>query len=149
LGQVAAEQAQCAGMLAHIGSLILACTYGQKVTDIHGEIETSGKSVSVIEHNRLGVSHAELGAALLDLWGFPGDVVEAVLFHHEPSSSGASKGMSPMTVVHAAQQLVKPRKKTADLERGLDMAYLKRIGVDDHIETWAEIATTTLSEYEE
>ncbi len=147
MGQVAAEQAQCAGMLAHIGSLILSGTYGPKVSEIRGEIDRSGAGVAEVEHKYLGVNHAELGAALLDLWEFPGDVVEAVLFHHEPSASGASKGISPLTVVHAAQQLVKPRKKTTKIAQGLDMQYLNRIGLGDHIETWAEIASTTLDEY--
>ena len=147
MGQAAAEQAQCAGMLAHIGTLILSCTYGSRVSSIHGEIEKSGASVASVEQKHLGVSHAELGAALLDLWGFPSDVVEAVLFHHEPSVSGATKGVSPMTVVHAAQELVKPRKKRADVGERLDMGYLHRIGVADHIETWAEISASTIEDY--
>ena len=119
IGQAGAEQSQCAGMLAHIGSLILSFTYGGRVSAIHKELDKSGIGIAKVEQNHLGVSHAELGAALLDLWGFPGDVVEAVLFHHEPNVSGAAKGMSPLTAVHAAQELVKPRKKSKDIEKGL------------------------------
>ena len=32
----------------------------------------------------LGASHAEIGAYLLGLWGFPNAVVEAVAHHHAP-----------------------------------------------------------------
>jgi hypothetical protein len=33
----------------------------------------------------MGTSHSELGAYLLGLWGLPGNVVETVAFHHNPS----------------------------------------------------------------
>ncbi len=144
MSQSAVEQSQSAGMLAHIGSLILAWTFAAEIPLIHAEIETNGKSVVVAERAHLGVSHADLGAALLDLWGFPGDVVEAVLFHHEPGMSGATKGMSPMTAVHAAQVLVKtPTNESA----GLDVDYLNRVGCVSHVETWREIAHSTLEEF--
>jgi HD-like signal output (HDOD) protein len=140
MSQAAVEQSQSAGMLAHIGSLILAGTFGGKIPQIQAEIDSKHVSVVLAERTYVGVSHAELGAALLDLWGFPGDVVEAVLFHHDPSLSGATKGMSPMTAVHAAQALVKPTGI------GLDREYLERIGCASHVETWAEIAHSTLAE---
>jgi HD-like signal output (HDOD) protein len=33
----------------------------------------------------VGASHAEIGAYLLGLWGFPYQIVEAVAFHHSPN----------------------------------------------------------------
>ena len=32
----------------------------------------------------LGVTHPEVGACVLDLWGIPRDVCELVRWHHEP-----------------------------------------------------------------
>lgn len=39
------------------------------------------------ELTHLGVEHAEVGAALLKLWGFPMDLVELVRLHHTTDSS--------------------------------------------------------------
>jgi HD-like signal output (HDOD) protein len=48
-------------------------------------IETTGCSFAEAEYTVLSASHSELGAYLLGLWGLPGNVVEAVAFHHSPS----------------------------------------------------------------
>jgi len=144
LDQSAVEQSQSAGMLSHIGSLILSTTFASKISLINDDIDAKRLSLIAAERKHIGVSHAELGAALLALWGFSGDVVEAVLFHHDPGSSGATKGISPITAVHASQLMVKPNSKSAP---GLDMAYLERIGCADHVETWREIAQSTLKEF--
>ena len=141
LDATATEQARSAGLLCHVGTIILAGTLGAKIAAIHSGIDGTGQEVAAAERQSLGVTHADVGAALLDLWGFPGDVVEAVLFHHDPSASGTSSGLSPLTAVHAAQYLVKP--EAARQTGGLDMEYLTRIGAADHLETWIEIATTT------
>jgi hypothetical protein len=47
--------------------------------------ETTKCSFAEAEYTAMGASHAELGAYLLGLWGLPGNVVEAVAFHHNPS----------------------------------------------------------------
>jgi len=39
----------------------------------------------LVEQERWGVSHAELGGYLLDLWGLPQVIVEAVCHHHLPA----------------------------------------------------------------
>ncbi len=35
----------------------------------------------------LGVSHAEIGAALFDRWGYPEDIIETVRYHHRPKDA--------------------------------------------------------------
>jgi HD-like signal output (HDOD) protein len=50
----------------------------------------------------LGTSHAEIGAYLLGLWGFPYPIVEAVAFHHNPLSVQQSEFdvLAALTVAH-------------------------------------------------
>jgi HD-like signal output (HDOD) protein len=46
----------------------------------------SGEEIPFDEAERrvLGIDHAEVGAVLLESWGLPADIVEAVRYHHRP-----------------------------------------------------------------
>jgi len=57
----------------------------------------NGTSLHQGELAALGVSHAEVGAYLLGIWGLPLEIVDAVLSHH-----GATKpGRQPTSVARA------------------------------------------------
>ena len=49
--------------------------------------------------------HAEVGAYLLGLWGFPSHIVAAVALHHTPSIR-ADAGLDLTAIVHVADRLV-------------------------------------------
>lgn len=147
--QQVAEQTQCAGMLAHIGSLLLLNAMKDKVTDITDELDTTGGTITDVERKYLGVTHEDCGAALLDLWGFPSAVVEAVLFHHEPSQRGEQSGVSALTAVHAAQALVKFSTRQLDqpkvLLAALDEEHLRQTRSLSHVGSWGQIARSVLA----
>ncbi|MCP5005437.1 MAG: HDOD domain-containing protein [Planctomycetes bacterium] len=79
------EEAIIAGVLHDIGKLIML-----KIPETYKEIlsfvEYTGSDLVDAEYAVMKISHAELGAYLLGLWGIPDSVVEMVAFHHEPSS---------------------------------------------------------------
>lgn len=79
-----AEEAMIAGMLHDVGKLILL-KVPEQYKEVMELIETTGCSPAEAEYVVLKTSHSELGAYLLGLWGLPGNVVEAVAFHHNPS----------------------------------------------------------------
>jgi putative nucleotidyltransferase with HDIG domain len=78
------EEALIAGILHDIGRVIML-----KIPDhcrmVMDYIERTGCDLVDAEYTVMKTSHAELGAYLLGLWGIPGNVVEAVAFHHNPS----------------------------------------------------------------
>jgi putative nucleotidyltransferase with HDIG domain len=79
-----AEDAMIAGMLHDVGKLILLKVPG-KYHEVMNLVETTDCSSTEAEYTVMGTSHSELGAYLLELWGLPGNVVETVAFHHNPS----------------------------------------------------------------
>jgi len=145
---------QCAGMLSHVGSLLLFAKCPVQMADLRNTLDRSGGGIVVAERNALGACHAELGAALLGLWGFTDPVVEAVLFHHEPSRCEffSPHTMGSVTAVHAAQHLVKPppsgKAEKAEWINGLDMVFLQKTGAVSRVEDWIAVAERARVEYE-
>jgi HD-like signal output (HDOD) protein len=81
------QQAQVAGtaaLLHDAGTLALACRLPQEHEQNIKTAIREGIPLHQVERNRFGVTHAEVGAYLLALWGLPQDVSEAVAAHHAP-----------------------------------------------------------------
>ena len=57
------------------------------------------------EHAGLRITHAEVGAYLLELWGLPTPIVEAVAYHHNPSAA-LERTFDIPTAVSVANALV-------------------------------------------
>ena len=91
----------------------------------------------------LGVSHAEIGAYLLSLWGEPDSTVEAVLQHHQPSRVDSPK-VNALTAVHIANAL-HHRDRYDDINQWksneLDMNYLRNIQLADMVDELAQGCT--------
>jgi HD-like signal output (HDOD) protein len=116
--------------------VLLANLSKQYVEAIQQSKETSVPLIQS-EHNVFGASHAEIGGYLLGLWGLPGPLVEAVVFHHHPRDC-QSQTFTPLTAVHAANVL---EHETAPdplpfLRPELDRQYLSQVGVLDHVPVW-------------
>jgi HD-like signal output (HDOD) protein/CheY-like chemotaxis protein len=79
----ASSNAQLVGLVHDIGSLALATCAPNQCRAIHERAIQDGRSLHVVETEMLGVSHAEVGAYLLSVWGFQRPVIEAVALHHE------------------------------------------------------------------
>jgi HD-like signal output (HDOD) protein len=93
-------------------------------------------SLAEAERQVFGVSHAEVGAYLLGLWGLPSKVVEAVAWHHVPTPTAR---FDLTTALHAAEAIL------ASEEAGeVDAAYLGRLGLTDRLPAWRELAADLL-----
>ncbi len=99
------EQACVAALLQDIGWLILAAT----VPDRLGALIAAAQAIPrrplhVVERERGGPTHAELGAHLLALWGLPEPIVSAVARHHD-GPAPSEPGLDVVTAVQIAGAL--------------------------------------------
>ncbi|HEX4336462.1 MAG TPA: HDOD domain-containing protein [Polyangiaceae bacterium] len=92
-----AEDAFLAGVLHDVGRLVLVSRCPALFARALAAKKSSGGSLTDAERSVLGVTHAEIGAYLLGIWGFPLDVVDAVLGHHGEPALPAG----PMTISRA------------------------------------------------
>jgi len=92
LGKEDADNAYIASLLHDMGKLLLAAHCASECRDIYHEVREHNRLVADVEAEVLGLTHAEVGAYLLGLWGLPGQVVQAVARHHaaEPEPGGPS-----------------------------------------------------------
>lgn len=74
-----------AALLHDIGHLIVAWKMPERFSAILELTEGAGCTSLQAEERILGITHAEIGAYLLGLWGIDSQVVEAVAHHHRPT----------------------------------------------------------------
>jgi len=102
-----------------------------------------------IEEELIGVSHAEVGAYLLSLWGLPYPVVEAVAHHHHPQRVPQHK-LDMITVVYLSNLLaheVSSDGCNAELvHQEIDPKILANIGVADQLPEWRQMAEAAAHE---
>jgi HD-like signal output (HDOD) protein/CheY-like chemotaxis protein len=82
-----ADAAFTAGLLHDVGGLALSCRMPQEAAQNAQLARARGIALHEAERERLGVTHAGIGAYLLGLWGVPHEVIEAVASHHDPWES--------------------------------------------------------------
>jgi HD-like signal output (HDOD) protein/ActR/RegA family two-component response regulator len=80
----AAELAETAAMLHDMGKLVLASRLPVEYAENVAMAAREGWSLQVVEHMRFAVTHAQVGAYLLGLWGLPQEIIEAVGKHDTP-----------------------------------------------------------------
>jgi putative nucleotidyltransferase with HDIG domain len=106
------EAAFAAGLFHDVGKLLVFTTTPELVPQIIRQWER-GASYSEAESAVLGVTHAELSAAVANSWKLPDEIELAVRCHHDPTS--ATEPHSPLPgnppslawLVHAANAAVK------------------------------------------
>lgn len=82
------DRAFTAGLLHDIGKLVLDHGLAESSASLDGKITMS------TERECTGFDHAEAGAALLDSWSVPTDVVDAIRWHHDPLKAGQNKRLA-------------------------------------------------------
>jgi len=100
------------------------------------ESQTTGTPLVEIERKHFHITHAEVGAYLLALWGLPIPLVEAVACHHHPQLCG-TRELCLAGVVHVANALQHSQAIHPDLVASpVDINYLKQVGLDHQFEPW-------------
>jgi len=135
-----AEAAFTAGLLHDIGALVLLhAAPPDYVRALERKKELNGDSAAA-EREIFGVTHAEVGAYLLGLWGIPFPIVEAVAFHHRPNEV-APESRPLVAAVHIASGLVeemteadtqsRPAGANIDSSGRIDVSFLREAGLEE------------------
>lgn len=81
------DDAYIAGLLHDAGLLIL----DQFLPDVFAQVDTMAKQkqipLAAAERSLLGMDHGQIGGRLLECWGLPATVTDAVRWHHFPSEA--------------------------------------------------------------
>ena len=128
------EDAFLAGMLHDVGKVVLASCLPAEYEQVLRRVAADNVSLPQAEQDAWGADHAAVGAFLVELWGLPATIVEAVAFHHRPSDRVADK-FTPLSAVHLANGL---QHQPAD--KALDVAYLAPLGITPSSPMWQRFA---------
>lgn len=115
---VSSDDLRALAMNSEIGQLVLASRLGGRYEAVLGEAAGSCEPVADIERRVLGVTHAEVGAYLLALWGQPPENVDRVRLHHKPSACVGEKSL--LGALHIAECLVDAHGSDAKFKAALD-----------------------------
>lgn len=132
-----------ASLLHDVGKLVLASRLpGQLVRSLTVAAE-EGRPVHAVEQELLGVTHAEIGAYLLGLWGLPAPIVEAVAHHHQPARVSA-QGLDALAAVYLADALANEHLPCPTgprfVHEEVDLDYLDALGAVNELPGWRAIA---------
>jgi HD-like signal output (HDOD) protein len=98
-----ADVAYVSGLVHGIGELVLASCLPEVACRALNEARASGLPIEEAQRRELGVSHVELGAYLLGLWGLPEAIVDAVA--RQGQEPGATIDVAG--AVHLADRLLR------------------------------------------
>lgn len=133
-----------AALLHDVGKLVLAARMPAHLGRTIGRAHEQQRPLHEVEQELAGVTHAEIGAYLLGLWGLPWAVVEAVAHHHAPGRV-PSQGMDALAAVYIANALARefgaaPNSEPDLVQPALDPVYLEMLGVAGELPAWREMA---------
>jgi putative nucleotidyltransferase with HDIG domain len=128
--QSKADEAFLAGMLHDVGKVVFAT---RTVPMPDGSCASDEQALA-----QMDAHHAEVGAYLLGLWGFPNPIIEAVAFHHAPSETGG-EGLCLPRLIHIADRLVHQRRAPASSrpEGGLEPKLLEKLNMETRWADWS------------
>ena len=147
LGEQEQDTATVAGILHDAGKMVLIWRFEEELAKAVLQSRQQGRATHEVEREAFGITHAELGGCLLDLWGLPSPIIETVTFHHEPEHC-LQPGFSVITAVHVADAI--DQELCCQLGGGwpesLRMEYLDKIGVAECVDQWRAIHLPSLEE---
>jgi HD-like signal output (HDOD) protein len=136
------DEAFAAGLLHDVGLLVIACQEREELASVLAAAHEEGRGIHEIERDRHGVTHAEVGAHLLALWGLPHAVTEAVARHHDPPGPGAP--FDTVVATYFANVLIgeveSRMRRDGPPSATLDTAWLDGSGMSERLVDWRRYA---------
>ena len=132
------QEAITAALLHDIGKLVLISDGSSRWQDVNRIAHERQMPLHEVELEHDGVTHADLGAHLLSLWGLPDPIAEAVAHHHDPGTV-AGLALDGVVAVHIADALTNeldPPPADGPPPAPLDEALIDRLGLKSRLELW-------------
>ncbi|MGH2856225.1 MAG: HDOD domain-containing protein [Solirubrobacteraceae bacterium] len=136
------QEAVTAALLHDIGKLVMVADGSHRWAHLNRHAIELGVPMVAVELDEAGgVTHADLGAHLLSLWGLPDPIVEAVANHHSPGSV-PGLAFDGVVAVHIANALANELAPAADAPppAPLDDELLAALGLGPRIDLWRQMA---------
>jgi HD-like signal output (HDOD) protein len=139
------EDAFLGGMLHDLGKLILAHNLPQCYELVLDTAKAGDIPFYQAEQQSYGVTHAEIGASLMLLWGMDDTIVEAVALHHDPSLCIAET-FCPLTAVYAANifEQAQRHKLPETVPDDPNPAHMERLKLRQHWGQWWDLSKQVL-----
>lgn len=143
------EEALTAGFVGAAGKIVLCRALPEEFARVIQLATHSRRAFHLVERELLGVTHAEIGAYLLGVWGLPFQIVEAVAYQHSPSlvTEGTREVLAAVHVATVLSEELQRGSPPSDGEGGLDLAFLAQVGLSGSLSQWrsqAELAFASL-----
>jgi HD-like signal output (HDOD) protein len=136
-----------AGMLHDVGKLILAVHVPEHFKRAMALGRERNLPLYVAEQELFGVTHGEVGAYLLGMWGLPYAIVEAVAHHHTPNRVEHA-AFDILDAVYVAEMLVSEASTSSRPALGalhFDGAYLQAFGLESKLPAWRATVSQVMS----
>lgn len=134
------DNAMIASILHDLGKLLLAEHFTDDYKTVMEITHQKGVPVFEVEKEIFGVTHAEVGAYILGLWGLPETIIEGIAFHHTPAKFIA-KEFELCGLIHVGELMEyheKHQPGSWEKLNGLDCDYMEKVGVSDRILLWRD-----------
>lgn len=141
------DTAFTAGILHDVGKLLLMTNLSEQYHWALSLVQKRHILPTEAEWHVFNTTHAIVGAYLLNLWGLPYPIVEAVAYHHNPLD-GIRRQFTPLTAVHIANVWSYQLNLTSVDHRlsQVDMAYLEHLGMAGQLPEWETGCKNLLSQ---
>lgn len=123
-----------AGLLHDIGKLVMASAMPDDYDEIEARARRDGVSFCTAEAQLGHPGHMRIGACLLDLWGLPFDVVEALVRFEDAPSRDASSPADVADVLHFAHRIAASSRDGEPFDEA-DAPYISRLAIGERIAT--------------
>jgi putative nucleotidyltransferase with HDIG domain len=142
--------AAVASLLHDVGKLVIAERTPDHFARSLAQSLEENVPLFEVEEKLTRISHAEVGAYLLSLWGLPHGVVEGVAHHHHPQRIPHTELDIPL-VVYLSNLLAQEVRATSKAEtpypfHPIDTAFLEKVGIAGKLPEWRKIAEESAME---
>ncbi|MDR1251329.1 MAG: HDOD domain-containing protein [Treponema sp.] len=84
------DDAYVGGILHDMGKIVFSNVHPDLLDKIRRFCSEKGLPASTFEDLSTGMNHAEIGALIAEKWNFPEGLVEAIRYHHDPTSASSA-----------------------------------------------------------